>query len=539
VGPEVTPVLRLDQSSAPDGGGVYFTLVDLHGSVSYVLNSTPNAAPVNVITYTAFGIMQQSAPMSYTLGLFAYDGYFYDSDTYLFMVGARVYDAQSQRWMQQDPIGFGSGDANPYRYVSNSPTTASDPSGLAASDYVGAFFRTALSVDPFQFAIRAFWNADGMAADWDLLTGGTSTRVLNSRTTGAVVDAVDGTAAGWAHSLTAGGSTRLRTAIWGETATRNHTGGWFTTGQVIGGVHALALGFVNPCAATAGIQAGFRAIQGAQAIGGTINAVENFSQGNYLGGALDLAGVGANAFLLSRVCFTGDTPIITKRGSIRFDQLREGDEVLSGPEEDPTASPEWRRVEEIFRNVLPIWHVHVKGQVIRSTAEHPFFVWGKGWVKACALQPGDLLRSHDGQMVAVDDVCDGGYEETVYNCRIAEYHTYFVGGDDWGFSVWAHNTCAGYHHYVPRFMGSDVGYGNKILTWLSGKSHTAMHDAMYSFLSDKGMYWWKGQTWMVANFGRTDRLKALVEFYKSYNGGAHLNDFIVELRATVRAGKLL
>src|SRR5581483_3096131 len=29
--------------------------------------------------------------------------------------------------------------------------------------------------------------------------------------------------------------------------------------------------------------------------------------------------------------------------------------------------------------------------------------------------------------------------ETVYNLRVADYHTYFVGAPEWGFAVWAHN----------------------------------------------------------------------------------------------------
>jgi hypothetical protein len=29
----------------------------------------------------------------------------------------------------------------------------------------------------------------------------------------------------------------------------------------------------------------------------------------------------------------------------------------------------------------------------------------------------------------------------VYNGRVAEYHTYFVGDEGWGFSLWAHNNC--------------------------------------------------------------------------------------------------
>jgi hypothetical protein len=34
-----------------------------------------------------------------------------------------------------------------------------------------------------------------------------------------------------------------------------------------------------------------------------------------------------------------------------------------------------------------------------------------------------------------------GREEAVYNCRVAEWHTYFVGCAAWGFSLWAHNSC--------------------------------------------------------------------------------------------------
>jgi hypothetical protein len=65
---------------------------------------------------------------------------------------------------------------------------------------------------------------------------------------------------------------------------------------------------------------------------------------------------------------------------------------------------------------------------------------GKGWVEAHSLQPGDLLCSRDGSTIAVEEAYDTGEYETVYNCRVAGWHTYFVGCDEWGFSVWAHNT---------------------------------------------------------------------------------------------------
>jgi hypothetical protein len=40
---------------------------------------------------------------------------------------------------------------------------------------------------------------------------------------------------------------------------------------------------------------------------------------------------------------------------------------------------------------------------------------------------------------AVEGVRNTGRAEVVVNARVAEYHTYFVGDDEWGFSVWAHN----------------------------------------------------------------------------------------------------
>jgi hypothetical protein len=41
--------------------------------------------------------------------------------------------------------------------------------------------------------------------------------------------------------------------------------------------------------------------------------------------------------------------------------------------------------------------------------------------------------------MAVEGVWDTGETVRVYNLQIAEYHTYFVGTSEWGFSVWAHN----------------------------------------------------------------------------------------------------
>ena len=89
---------------------------------------------------------------------------------------------------------------------------------------------------------RSIWG--GIERGLNDLTGGASRRILLSPEFTRALNAIDGFFAGVADSLTAGLSTRLRTAMWGETATQNHTGGWFLLGQGVGAVlgrHLLAV----------------------------------------------------------------------------------------------------------------------------------------------------------------------------------------------------------------------------------------------------------------------------------------------------------
>ena len=44
-----------------------------------------------------------------------------------------------------------------------------------------------------------------------------------------------------------------------------------------------------------------------------------------------------------------------------------------------------------------------------------------------------------GEWLPVEEVEDTGRFAKVYNFRVADWHTYFVGDSSWGFSVWAHN----------------------------------------------------------------------------------------------------
>ena len=49
-----------------------------------------------------------------------------------------------------------------------------------------------------------------------------------------------------------------------------------------------------------------------------------------------------------------------------------------------------RRVVNLFQNYSPLLNLRVAGRVIRTTAEHPFWVVGRGWVAAHQIEFGDL-----------------------------------------------------------------------------------------------------------------------------------------------------
>jgi hypothetical protein len=55
------------------------------------------------------------------------------------------------------------------------------------------------------------------------------------------------------------------------------------------------------------------------------------------------------------------------------------------------------------------------------------------------LRAGDLLSTDSGQWKEVEKTVPAEGAETVYNFRVADHHTYFVGRASWGFAVWAHN----------------------------------------------------------------------------------------------------
>jgi RHS repeat-associated protein len=114
--------LDLDQTfTSRNSKGTNAYLTDHLGSVVGVVS----AAEVVTASYDSFGrrAFQGEEP------LFGFSGREHDAGDLLYL-RARYYDVDLGRFLSEDPVGFGAGDTNLYRYVFNDPVGRSDPLGL-------------------------------------------------------------------------------------------------------------------------------------------------------------------------------------------------------------------------------------------------------------------------------------------------------------------------------------------------------------------------------------------------------------------------
>lgn len=74
--------------------------------------------------------------------------------------------------------------------------------------------------------------------------------------------------------------------------------------------------------------------------------------------------------------FAAGTPIRTPAGSKPIEDVKPGDMIGSAP---------GAQVQEVFQSEQPIFLLHLGGKVIRTTAEHPFYIPGRGWITAAEM----------------------------------------------------------------------------------------------------------------------------------------------------------
>jgi RHS repeat-associated protein len=104
-----------------------WSLPDHLGSVRGLMNNSGTL--IDTISFDPWGkVTNESSPANGDRFKFALGQW--DANLGQYHLGARWEDPTNGHWTSLDPLGFGAGDTNLYRYVFNSPTGGIDPSGL-------------------------------------------------------------------------------------------------------------------------------------------------------------------------------------------------------------------------------------------------------------------------------------------------------------------------------------------------------------------------------------------------------------------------
>ncbi len=163
-----------------------------------------------------------------------------------------------------------------------------------------------------------------------------------------------------------------------------------------------------------------------------------------LGGCAGNMGASKLAKLLKKMfgcnSFTAETLVHTENGLKPISEIKVGDKVLSYDERTETTSDQ--PVMTVIQGEKQYQIIKItlnSGESIEVTAEHPFYIKGKGWNPANSLKVGQALQLHNGTTVVVKEIDTSVRLEKVYNLTVANTHNYFVGVD----GVLVHNASKG------------------------------------------------------------------------------------------------
>jgi RHS repeat-associated protein len=126
------------------------------------------------------------------------------------------------------------------------------------------------------------------------------------------------------------------------------------------------------------------------------------------------------------VCFVAGTKIYSDNGLVDIETLQEGIEVYSYDFE--LEQLELRPITKLYkRDVQEVYNLTIGREEIYVTSEHPFYVEGKGWVKAKDLKESDMLRTAKDKKKKIKRITKKQAAVTVYNIEVDGNHNYFVG----------------------------------------------------------------------------------------------------------------
>lgn len=374
-----------------DASGTAYYLHNGHGDVVEIRDSTGNVS-LNQYSYDIWGNPVKTVET--VSNPFRYSGELWDQSTGLQYLRARWYDPSMGRFITKDtyegqltnPLS-----QNLYTYVHNNPLSNIDPSGNfcvskdGQNSHLGNCDKNGISVD--------LGNDNGILEYTPIISNG------------QIIGEVDKN----------GGFRKVASYtmnFWDWVSTTFTPEQWDKTYKAYA-VNA----FVDEC-----MQANF---------------CSSYSHGWGLGKGIKAgkpAKSSKNAFPCN--CFTAGTKVQTDEGEKPIEEIEIGDKVLS--KSDETGEVAYKEVVGLFQKQADeIYKVHISDEVIEATAEHPFWLDGKGWTEVKDLKVGDLLVSSDGTTLAIDKIEKEPREATVYNFEVKDFHSYFVSN----LGVWVHN-CA-------------------------------------------------------------------------------------------------
>ena len=130
------PLLYGNLISQRRSGASSYYLFDALGNVVNLTDSAQNKP--NSYTYPGaygnFSLQVSGTALNNNLIFVGRQGYYASNPPFnaLIYIRNRWYDPSTANWMSPDPLGFGGGDWNVYRYVKNNPVNTADPSGMQA-----------------------------------------------------------------------------------------------------------------------------------------------------------------------------------------------------------------------------------------------------------------------------------------------------------------------------------------------------------------------------------------------------------------------
>lgn len=121
-------------------GSHYYYAFDGLGSVVGLFDSSGNLVSNYVQHYQPYGKPINTPPTGYPPMPVKFAGYWYDSQTGLYQVGARYYDPTTGRWTQRDPVDnpYDLHGWNRYIYAGDDPINSTDPSGMCWTGFCWA-----------------------------------------------------------------------------------------------------------------------------------------------------------------------------------------------------------------------------------------------------------------------------------------------------------------------------------------------------------------------------------------------------------------